>query len=470
MNLQNLKIKLKSFGSLSLSQKLLVALALSLPLERIPSLNVFGLTLKISSLLIVYLAIVNLKDLNLKKLQSSISKSSLPVKILITTPALILGYSILSLAWAGNLTFWLKANLSLGLAVVGFYGVIITIKSQTSAVQKQILSLVKKAIILSAVLVMAFGFLQWLADMLGSSPAISGIRPEYTASRLGLTRIHSTLLEPLYFGLYLLLPLGIALTDFRLEILKTNLRRVIFIAAIYIFIILSLSRGAIVASLIVGLISLCINCSSIRLSLTKLRSNSRFKKRLLKLIILAALSLIVLVGTINLLAKKGSDPDHNYPKGISTIIDHFETIKPWGNKKDALDQNSINSRDQARLQAWGIIKKSPSNLILGVGAGQYGNELSQGYGATSNFLLLDIWAEYGLVGLILIFLSFASAFRLVIKNKKEPLSLALGLYLIGFMIQSISFGNFAVLHLWLALGLLVSVDTHLSNPGGTYRN
>lgn len=163
---------------------------------------------------------------------------------------------------------------------------------------------------------------------------------------------------------------------------------------------------------------------------------------------------LVLAGLVSVLGQKGADEDNNYSKGLGTLTGHLKTIRPWSNDEDAKDQNSLNSRDVARKQALELVKESKSNLIFGVGAGQYGMNLNpaQGEDATSNFVLLDVWAEYGLLGMALLL-----AFGILLVSKvglHNSTSVGLTLYLVGFAIQSITFGELAILHLWVALGLL----------------
>jgi len=69
-------------------------------------------------------------------------------------------------------------------------------------------------VLVSAFIVSGFGIFQFLGDMVGLPPSVTGLRELYTKDVLGFPRIQSTAYEPLYFANYLLIPLSLALTLF----------------------------------------------------------------------------------------------------------------------------------------------------------------------------------------------------------------------------------------------------------------
>lgn len=433
---------------LDLSEKLLLVLIFVLPFERIPSYDVAGLTLKLSLLVSVVLILINLKKVFAQPKEFG---------ILARLPRLLLEYSLLSILWAENLHYWLKANLILGFCVALFCSVFIVVRKAKD--RERLLELAMKTVLVSTGAIIAFGLFQWFGNLLGLPHYLTAIRPEYTADKLGLPRMHSVLLEPLYFGLFLLLPLGILWADRAGLVIKNLYLRFGFITLIYLSILLSLARGAIVASALVGILGLVYNFGELKKQL-KL-------KDVTKIAGVGIAALAVLVVSTSLLGVKGRDEDHNYGRGFSTIVGHLETIKPWGNKEDKEKQDSINSRDEARSEAIDVITKGKDNLIFGVGAGQYGTNLNppKGFEATSNFVLLDVWAEYGLVGLGLLVTFLAGLLTQAVKRVRckslKPVELVLvvgiGFYLVGFLLQSITFGEVAITHLWVGLALLSAV-------------
>ncbi|MDQ5913619.1 MAG: hypothetical protein QG623_238 [Patescibacteria group bacterium] len=447
-----LKRFLEQYTALSFRERLLLALVFVLPLERIPSFDVAGLTVKLSilvgTLLVGLEAPRLLRSFKFKEFRKSF----------VIAPLLFFAFSLLSLIWSESTTFGLKSNLILGFNVAAFYAVYSVVRNCRG---RTYLNLTYKTLIVSALLVIGFGFWQWFGDLLGLSSNFTGIREEYTAERLGLPRMHSTLLEPLYFGLYLLLPLGLLWADRTGKFIKSIYSRFGIITLIYMAILLSLARGAIVASVFIGLIGLAYN-------FTELKERLKLKD-LAKLALGGVLALVLLVGLTSVIGKQGTDEDHLYEKGFSTIVGHLETIKPWGSKEDEADQNSINSRDEAREDAWVVVESSPENILVGVGAGQHGLSLvpEKGFEATSNFMLLDVWVEYGLVGLLMIIFflgailrnSFSRSYlkKLSLSEHEKVFVIGIGIYLLGFLIQSITFGELTITHLWVVSALATSL-------------
>ncbi|USN97234.1 MAG: O-antigen ligase family protein [Candidatus Nomurabacteria bacterium] len=430
-----LKRYLYKFKELELREKILVLFVFSIPFERIPSLDVGGITLKLSLFLGTALIFINLKDIKL-------NSNKLLEKKLLILPALLLVYSLLSILWAQDSPAWLKANLNLGFVVAIFYSL--------SLSSKKNLQLILNTIFASTLVVIGFGFFQWFGDLVGLPADLTGIREQYDAIRLGLPRMHSVLLEPLYFSLFLLLPLGLSLADRKNDLFKSFYFRLGFTSLIYLSILLSLARGAIVASAVMGLVAFFYNFSELK---------KLFNVDIITRLCAAALVIIlVFIGAVSLLGKKGIDEDNNYSKGIGTITGHLKSIRPWGNEKDAKDENSLNSRDEARSEALNLIKRDLRTDLFGVGAGQYGANLDpkQDSNATSNFVGLDVWVQFGLVGLaILTFFGLSLVFG---AKLNKPISIGLVLYLIGFAIQSITFGQLAILHLWVGMALLTLVN------------
>lgn len=430
-----LKRYLDGFKELELREKILVLFVFSIPFERIPSLDVGGITLKLSLFLGIALILTSLKDIRL-------NVNKLFDKKFLLLPALLLIYSLISILWAQDSSTWIKANLNLGFVVAIFYSL--------SLSSKKNLQLILNTIFVSTLVVIGFGFFQWFGDLVGLPASLTGIREQYDAIRLGLPRMHSVLLEPLYFSLFLLLPLGLSLADKKNELFKNFYFRLGFISLIYLSILLSLARGAIVASAVMGLVAIFYNFS-------ELKKIFNFKL-VTKLCAAALVIILIFIGVISLLGKKGVDEDNNYSKGIGTITGHLRSIRPWGNEKDAKDENSLNSRDEARSEALNLIKRDLRTDLFGVSAGQYGANLEpkQDSNATSNFVALDVWAQFGLVGLaILTIFGLSLVFGTKLNN---PVSFGLVLYLLGFAIQSITFGQLAILHLWVGMAMLALVN------------
>ncbi len=435
---------------LSFRERLLLLLIFVLPFERIPTFELGGMTIKLSLLVGGLLVILESRRI-LDLLKDLLKKRSF-----LLIPLFFLGYSLLSLTWIQNQSSWLRHNLTLGFCIAIFYAVLSVLnRSRAKSGMANLVKLIVGSLFASTLLILGFGFFQWLGNLLNLSSSLTQIRPEYAADKLGLPRMHSTFLEPLYFGLFLLLPLGLSLADRKNRFFGNLYWRFGFVALIYAGILLSLARGAIAASAVMGLVAIFYNFK-------ELKKQLKFSY-VLRIILAGALSLVILVGVVSILGKKGSDEDHNYAKGIGTITGHLETIRPWGNKKDAEEENSLNSRDVARSEALSLIKSDNSILFFGVGAGQYGEhfEPKRGVGETSNMVILDVWLEFGIFVAIalLCFVLFLvySGFKLKDVQNRD-FGFGLSLFVVGFLIQGISFGEIAVAHLWVGLALVASLS------------
>lgn len=460
----------KYFKKLSLSEKLLILVIFTLPFERIPTLEAtFGssqFTIKLSLIfglsLIANLILGWLKNSPQKSIQRIPSNCYRQHPVLLA-PILLTLYSLLSYFWVGNKAYWLHANIVQGFVIILFYAVLMTV--QGSKNRKQLVDLALKTVLISSGVVIIFGLFQWAGDLGGLSSNLTQIRPEYTAERLGLPRIHSTFLEPLYFGLFLLLPLSILFADrkesvlpkIKLPDIKPLYTRFLFIGIIYLCILLSLARGAIAASALIGLLGFAYNFKVIKQSLNL--------KDYLNMGLFACLAILSLVLVTGQFGQKGKDEDHDYKKGFSTILEHLKTTKVIGSDQDIQETNSIGERQIAREKAIDVATKTKKNLILGVGPGQYGEQFNppKGFGETSNFMLLDIILEYGLIGLVIISLFFINLIILLSRaarssknNNQRLISTAVVLFILGFILQSISFGEVAITHFWVFLALALA--------------
>ncbi|MBP7769183.1 hypothetical protein KA075_01670, partial [Candidatus Saccharibacteria bacterium] len=235
-----------NFLELCLSEKLFLGLVFSLPLERIPSFEVAGFTLKLSLFFGLALLLSLIRDVFNKKIALNLKNYVLGSKWLFL-PLGILLYSLIGILWVENVSYWLKANVALGFSIAVFYASFLVFANlaEDKMCRERLLSLTLRTVMLSAGLILAFGFFQWFGDLAGLGSNITGIRNLYDADRLGLPRMHSTLLEPMWMGIYLLLPLSLLIADKKAMILKSQVWRLAMIGSILLAILLGLSRGAI---------------------------------------------------------------------------------------------------------------------------------------------------------------------------------------------------------------------------------
>ena len=463
----------KFFGevkSLNLSEKLLLLLIFVLPFERIPSYDIAGFTLKLSLIFGVALAlsliweILNKRNDSFKPLTSSIIRGR-GGKSFILIPAGILVYSLLSLFWVQNVSYWLKANVALGFSIAVFYASFLVFANlaEDKMCRERLLSLTLRTVMLSAGLILAFGFFQWFGDLAGLSSKITAIRDLYDADRLGLPRMHSTLLEPMWMGIYLLLPLSLLIADKKSVILTSQFWRVAIIGFILLAILLGLSRGAIAASALVSLAGLIHNYSEIKTGVLKNLSLSKFLKYGA-----LSLSILLVIGlSISIFSKKGDDSNYGYNKGFGVLTGHLKKLnifdKPAEGKRTSLGDRTI-----ARGVGYDIATESKHNLLFGVGAGQFSSytDTPEVYGATSWVTLLDFMIDYGVLMLafFILFLVMILKFCKSNRNSAEADSkfgfiyFGLLLYFVGFWLQSFTTGSFTITHFWVVAGILCGLS------------
>jgi len=150
---------------------------------------------------------------------------------------------------------------------------------------------------------------------------------------------------------------------------------------------------------------------------------------------------------------------------IRSEIQYFERTKKNPNIDDKLDRLWL---------AQSAINQFKSNLLLGVGYGNYGflynkfkpeNSLSRPYIEKAHNAYLEILAETGIVGFIAFFsgigLILFSGFKKIavfINNEAKLLYLGILASCLALLIQGLSFGIFAHNYTWIALGMILGAQ------------
>jgi len=453
-------------------QKLSFGLVLSLPFERIPSIEAGGVNIRLSYILVIigfyFLGILLIKkDENLLKLKLN-----------------SLVYWILA--------FWVSLIPSL-------FGVINP--------QKQIQALIATALVFGAAFLVSnfledvvktvkwlmvvlfgvgiFGLFQFVADFVGVPYTITMLREHYTKRVFGFARVHATALEPLYWGGMLLLPCVFLLLYliFKTEKYTVNpLKRQILaesshsennnyeqvksntlipkpknsslsllfnskwnilavISVIYLNLILTLSRGAYLA---LGFSLLTAFILSFRQVSWKLVS--RWIVPYLLVISMIGVYFVSSSGSLDLIYK---------------ATDHIVNI--FSDKQVSTFERLSFLNDALNLVY--------NNIIVGIGSGNYGprvqNNIAQSDGGwlIVNNVYLEIWLEQGLTAM-LIFISMMVSYlvkavdklwkyriKLSIEKLITLISLISGL--VGYLLQWLTFSPIFIMPVFLILGLLV---------------
>lgn len=410
---------------------IIYALLAVLPLERIPSLEIVGpvsATVRLSQLIGLLLIIVNLPRL-WEHRKDILRLPWLPL-------AVFLGVLAVSTLYADNTVRALSVTLYTAFVAVLAWTLARTIEPSKFGTYAKI-------IIVSGVLAGLFGIYQFFGDLLGLSPSLTGLRPQYTSQVFGFPRIQSTGLEPLYFGNFLLIPLGL--------LLAALIRRPSWIAgAAFTFlasiIFITVSRGAIAALLLMALVALLAGAA-----MRRWRGMG---------VVLAGLAIgaVIALGLISTPKYIASAPTQKTTKSVDNFTKQATNVSQG---------ESSEFRALSRRVAIDIFKDYP---VLGVGPGNYGGEAQKRDPrrfktdqAIVNNEPLELLAETGILGFST-FVAFALSLLVlfirritVIPVRPRMWASGLMLALLGMALQYQTFSTLYITHIWVTIGLLVGL-------------
>jgi len=417
---------------------LLVALVFALPFERIPSVDVFGASLRLSvvfCILIImraaYIVIIKRSDFKIFTIQRLLI-------FLLVWVVLLIPESI---------------NIKRAIAVTLFNGfTIISALAVAVIFNKKYMIPIIKSILLSALLVVAIGIYQYPADLLGISPKYTGLLERYRSPIFSYPRIHSMSLEPLYFASYLLLPISFTLSLIFFDKNKNFKNKTLYILlGIYSFaLFLTASRGAIyaLAASFVAFIMLSFIVKSLNV------------RKLLVAACIIVLSFAFALATFSFINQNtfsSVKKDINATKNFTTQI-----------TKTSID--SQDERSSSRQKALDILKDNKTAWLVGIGPGQYGpyvqnnTEKSDGGWFIVNNLTLELLVELGMVGLMTVLAIFGMLlFKLFVEiNKSNENTIlvfgsALLIFIISQAIQYQSFSTLYIIQIWVVVGLSIAV-------------
>jgi len=368
------------------------------------------------------------------------------------------------------LGFWIIAGLSLTNAInlergiawwlwlssyifAAYYLIVNVIRDE-----KQVRGLLK-TYILVAVLISIFALVQYFSNWLGVE---SIIRSTFSkSSSIGYPRPHATLLEPLYFGFYLLVPAIFTAVSFlsRKQLffrLRTECTLLWFFATI---LVTTLSRGAVIA--FGGALTILI-LGYLGLRFFNPRSFLKVFAPLWSRFALFLVTMVLAFPTFLALNSAGL-----YLEQI------FGT--PRSPKRISLEDRTSSGTPRyiAWVKAWNVFKGNP---VLGVGFGNYGPHqigISEGISGPGNgFAIvnnepLEVAAETGIFGL-LSYLGFNAVFtwRMIlgirdsIRKRIYTWTPIFAGFLIAFLAMSAQFLTFSTIQIgsfWFVLGLGVAL-------------
>jgi O-antigen ligase len=426
---------------------LLYTLFFTLPFERIPTLEVFGFTLKASYIV----AVILVASFIIKKYHSITYSTS--------------DY-ILVLFWLfGSITLLWSVNTQLGAIIILLWLLMFVLYFVVARAldDEKMREKVENIVLLSTTLVCLFGIYQFIGDSLGLSSSFTGIRYWYSKQIeiLGFPRIQSVALEPLYFSNFLLVPLFVTIKRYLtchpelaegshqkngiLHFVQNDIFANTYfwlLILILVNIILGVSRGAYLAIIITLAI----------MSIYFVANWKKYRELKLKLVSLAITIVIsITISYLGIYALNGKSAASNFQGHVAV--------------EDTERGTSVPGRVETYGRAWNYFKEKP---IGGIGVGSFGSlnyfydeNHDKHYGAVNN-IYLEILAETGAIGFIcfalfiIIFLKeLFFGYKLLDKRKKfETFMLFLGI--IAIFIQYNFFSTLYIIYIWVFLGLLRS--------------
>lgn len=421
---------------------LLGLLVFFLPFERLPSKDIFGVTIRASLILGGLLLVRVIYLLITKKLKFKWNWLYLVIAMFVGWVFLIVPESI---------------NLKRGLQIAVFDGFVIGVGVAVSLVyKKEYLKQLIAILLLSATLVSAFAIYQFFGDVIGLPGYLTGIQGRYNSALFGFPRVQAASLEPLYFGSYLLLP---TLITYSLFVTNNNLvisKKVqcVLMLLFSTIIFMTVARGAIFG-LVVGFVVLAL------IALVK-KASQMINVAILLGLIIASFALSFLM--INYASKLPVDISKTFGKKGGAAFTQQLTSTGFEGDGD--------ERAKSRARALVILNENKSAYIIGIGPGQYGpyvaNNQPEFYGwPIVNNLTLELLVETGIIGLGLVLAFFFGLLwrgvKLIDIERKDQIAVVTSLGIVAyFASQALQFQTFSslyIMHIWVAAGLLLGMIT-----------
>lgn len=412
-----------------------------LPFERVPSIQMAGIDIRINTLLGFVTLIAWILALMFSPYAKALGdKNAKKYKVqpnFLTIPLFLFGMAlVLSLFQAQNLTRAASVFL-FTLFTMAFSVLAVNMVYSKEILKKNILVL-----FLSALIAGLFGLFQFGGDVIGLPQSLTLLKEGYTSVVFGFPRVQAFSMEPLYFANYLLIPLSVGLSLFinHEEPIK-RWQMAILIGLLLLNFVLTVSRG--------GYLGLVVSLLVLGILL--------FRKLFNWKTILIGIVTIVIVGYGVVFAiSKGE---------TRATIEFFSHIQLQDMKRG----ESIEGRLLSYKRGMNAFRESP---IFGIGPGNFGPWATDYPDATPktgwpivNNQYIELLAETGIVGvsafaLIILFLIYRTFIALKYAHDLFLKSVLIGLFaaFIGVLIQYNFMSTLYIIHIWVLIGLMVGVQ------------
>ena len=418
-------------------EKLGLSIVISLPFERIPSIEIGGANLRISQVLVIistitFCALIFKKD---KVLMSKNHQIEWWVGI---------GFFVFSIPSWFMITD-VKRFLVTMIATVLCFGATFFVSLTTTS--KNIFSRIQVSVTV-LFFTSVFGVYQFFGDLVGVSPQFTGLREQYTKAVFGIPRIQSTAIEPLYYAGMLYIPI-LFLVITLLGSPKNQTTRYTALSKLTFFTIiflLTISKGASAILLIVTIGIIIIG-----------RNQFNIRELVMKMLGFFATVITSIIGLFQF-----------YEPSRPTILDIT------GNALSTLGLESGSSAERLDF-VQRALDLLPNNIITGIGSGQFGVLAKNAFKADSSFIIvnnvyLEVWLEMGILSLIM-FVSFliipvcVSSIKLAEetnwKTQENISRITLIGSLIAYYVQWNTFSPIFIMPIFILIGLLSGLETNI---------
>lgn len=413
-----------------------------LPFERIPSLDISGVTLRIN----FFFGVITLLAVIGAWIMGKLERRPNPI----IWP--LLGYFVAALLSIVGAIETQRSLIVLAFTIfaASFAWLVITLLRSKEDLGKTL-----SILFATSTIVGIFGIYQFLGDAVGLPPSLTGLKQGYTLATLGFPRVQAFSVEPLYLGNFLLLPLSLIFSVLMLQV-KTAWSRgwlwALF-GLLSLILILTVSRGAYLGAF----------TTLVLLVFTLPRQTFRPTHLLAGGLLLVTLA----VGT-GVFISQGRDD------AIDQFIEHV-TI---GDLEEG-------ESTQGRLTAFDVATEAwQDHPWFGIGLGNFGAYVKyypdprelEGYDIVNNEYL-EVLAETGVVGFAALFVLLAIVLsRSVVAYKvtDDPLIRA-GLAgttaaLVGLLVQYNFFSTLFIVYVWVLVGLVIATQNLALAPGRTVKS
>lgn len=292
----------------------------------------------------------------------------------------------------------------------------------------------------SMAVVTLFGLYQFVGDLVGLPPELTGLRELYTKDVLGFPRVQSTALEPLYFANYLLVPLSLLLSLFLSKERVLPQWQVIGLFAVGVVnVVLTVARGGYIAFAASVLVLLAAYYFSVKLLTWRnfLWASSA-----------VALAAVVFFQVMN----------------VQTVSENF-----FGHVSNLFGGASYNER----VEMYEIARSAwMTHPWVGIGPGSFGPYASwhpyvvpeHGWRIVNNEYL-ELLAEQGIIGaamIVLVFLIVIVRSTKALLHTQDAMVRAIHLGVlagfVGILVQYNTFSILYIVHIWFTIGLLIALQ------------